>query len=386
MKLRGISPDEYTFAPLLKACCGFCETRVGESVHGEVIRCGFVRFGSIGIGIVELYTGFGDMESALKVFDELSKRDVVVWNLMIKGFCNKGDVNMGLFLFRQMNERSVVTWNSMVSYLARSGRDHEALGVFHEMCEQGVRLDEATLVSVLPVCARLGAVDTGKWLHEYALSTTLFRQFVSVGNALITFYCKCGDLETANKVFNAMSSKNVVSWNAMISGLAINSRGETGLELFEKMLSKGINPNDSTFVAALTCCVHAGLVEKARELFNLMMVNYHMEPKLEHYGCMVDVLGRSGLVKEAYELIRSMNVSPNAALWGALLSACRTHGDTKLAEVSVKELIKLEPWNSGNYILLSNIYAEEERWDDVEKVRVSMAENSVKKSPGHSAI
>ncbi|KAH7574640.1 hypothetical protein ACOSQ2_009130 [Xanthoceras sorbifolium] len=386
MKVRGICPDEYTFAPLLKACCGLCEVQVGEFVHGEVIRGGFERFGSIRIGVVELYTSFGEMEGASKVFGEMGQRDVVVWNLMIRGFCKRGDVDRGLGLFREMSERSVVTWNSMISYLARSGRDGEALRLFREMRDQGVELDEATVVTVLPVCARLGAVDMGQWIHSFVESSRLFRVVVSVGNALVDFYCKCGISETASKVFNEMHNKSVVSWNAMISGLAFNGKGELGVDLFEQMMSEGVSPNDATLVGVLACCAHAGLVEKARELFGSMNGRHHIEPKLEHYGCMVDVLGRSGHVREAYDLVRSMTISPNAALWGALLSSCHTHGDVELAERSVKELINLEPWNSGNYVLLSNIYAEEGRWDDVEKVRELMRQKSVTKSPGQSAI
>ncbi|KAJ0079535.1 hypothetical protein Patl1_22368 [Pistacia atlantica] len=366
MKSRGIWPDEYTFSPLLKACVSVSDVRDGQCVHGEVIRSGFECFGSVRIGVVEL--------------------DVIVWNLMIRGFCKRGDVEKGLHLFREMSERSVVSWNSMISYLSQSGMDSEALKLFHEMRDQGFELDEATIVSVLPVCARLGAVDVGEWIHSYAKSSGLYQNIVSVENALVDFYCKCGILETARKIFSEMPKKNVISWNAMISGLAFNGRGELGVEFFEQMMTEGLTPNPTTFLGVLTCCAHAGMVEKGWELFALMTERHHVEPNLEHYGCMVDVLGRSGCVREAYELITSMSIRPNATLWGALLSACRTHGDVELAEHAVKELINLEPWNSGNYVLLSNIYAEEGKWDGVEKVRVLMREKSIKKSPGESAI
>ncbi|XP_031281711.1 pentatricopeptide repeat-containing protein At1g09190-like [Pistacia vera] len=386
MKSRGIWPDEYTFSPLLKACVSVSDVRDGQCVHGEVIRSGFECFGSLRIGIVELYTKFDEMGHAMKVFDEMGQRDVIVWNLMIRGFCKRGDVETGLHLFREMSERSVVSWNSMISYLSQSGMDSEALKLFHEMRDQGFELDEATIVNVLPVCARLGAVDVGEWIHSYAKSSGLYQNIVSVENALVDFYCKCGILETARKIFSEMPKKNVISWNAMISGLAFNGRGELGVEFFEQMMTEGLTPNPTTFLGVLTCCAHAGMVEKGWELFASMTERHHVEPNLEHYGCMVDVLGRSGCVREAYDLITSMSIRPNATLWGALLSACRTHGDVELAEHAVKELINLEPWNSGNYVLLSNIYAEEGKWDGVEKVRVLMREKSIKKSPGESAI
>ncbi|XP_041016672.1 pentatricopeptide repeat-containing protein At1g09190 [Juglans microcarpa x Juglans regia] len=386
LKSRSIRPDEYTFAPLLKSCSGLCGLKIGKCVHADIIRVGFECFGSIRIGIIEFYVTCERMDDATKVFNAMSYRDVVVWNLMIRGFCKMGNVDMGLHLFRQMTERSIVSWNSMISSLAQSGRDNEALELFGEMWQQGLEPDEATVVIVLPVCARLGAVDVGQWIHSYSGSRGLLQDVISVGNSLVDFYCKCGNLEIAWNIFNEMPAKNVVSWNVMISGLAFNGKGETGVNLFEEMINKGMSPNGATFVGALACCAHSGLVERGRELFASMTANHRIHPKLEHYGCMVDLLGRSGCVGDAHGLIRSMAMKPNAALWGALLSACRTHGDLELAELTVKELINLEPWNSGNYVLLSNIYAEEGRWEEVEKVRVLMKEKCVKKAPGQSVI
>ncbi|XP_059648436.1 pentatricopeptide repeat-containing protein At1g09190-like [Cornus florida] len=386
MKNRWIWPNEFTFAPLLKSCTNLVDVKTGQGVHAEILRLGFERFGSIRIGIVELYTRCARMDDAMKVFDSMPQRDVIVWNLMIRGFCKMGDVGMGFRLFRQMSERSIVSWNSMISGLEKNGRDVEALELFHEMRDSEFEPDEATVVTVLPVCARLGAVDAGQWIHSYTESRGLYRDVISVGNALVDFYCKCGVLETAFMVFKGMPLRNVVSWNAMISGFSFNGKGEDGVNLFEEMISKGVNPNDSTFVGVLTCCAHGGLVQRGKDLFASMISNHQIKPKLEHYGCMVDLLGRSGCVKEAHHLICTMPMKPNAALWGSLLSACRTHGDMELVECAVKELIKLEPWNSGNYVLLSNIYAERGKWDEVEKVRVLMRENRVDKSPGQSMV
>ncbi|XP_021805047.1 pentatricopeptide repeat-containing protein At1g09190 [Prunus avium] len=386
MKDRGICPDEYTYAPLLKSCSNICDHRLGQCVHGQILRGGFECFSSIRIGVIDLYVTCGKMEDARKVFDWLSHRDVIVWNLMVRGFCKTGDVDTGLYLFRQMGERNVVSWNSMISCLAQCGRDTEALELFREMLDQRFEPDEATVVAVLPACAHLGDVEVGKWIHSYTDSIGLLKQVVSVGNSLINFYCKCGDLDAACSIFDQMPRKNVVSWNTLISGYAFNGRGELGIDFFEKMMNKGEGPNDATFVGVLTCCAHAGLVGKAKELFASMVVSHQLEPKLGHYGCMVDVLGRSGRLKETHDLIKSMPMKPNAALWGALLGACSTHGEVELAELAAKELINLEPRNSGNYVLLSNIYAEEGRWDEVEKVRDLMRENCIKKAPGQSAI
>jgi pentatricopeptide repeat protein len=325
------------------------------------------------------------MEDANKVFDEMSHREVVVWNLMIHGFCKLGDLETGLKLFKNMNQRSVVSWNIMISSLAQCKKDKEALELFREMLELGFEPDDATLVTVLPICARLGDFDAGEWIHSYGDAKGLLREIIAVGNSLVDFYCKCGNLEAAWSVFNEMADKNVVSWNAMISGLGYNGKGELGVDLFEEMLKEGVTPSDSTFVGVLACCAHAGLVDKGREFFNSMTFKFKLSPKLEHYGCFVDLLGRCGHVREAYDLIRTMPLRPSAALWGALLSSCRTYGDRKVAEIAAKELVRIEPWNSGNYVLLSNVYAEEGKWDEVEKVRVLMQGCGVKKVPGQSA-
>ncbi|CAL5381968.1 unnamed protein product [Camellia sinensis] len=298
MKSRGIWPNEFTFAPLLKSCSNLLDFKMGQGVHKEVISVGFESFSSIRIGIVELYVSCGMMEDAMKVFDEMPHRDVMVWNLMIRGFCEIGDFEMGFRLFRQMSEWSVVSWNVMISSLARSGRENEASEIFCQIRDNGFKPDEATVVSVLPVC---------------------------VWNSLVDFYCKCGILETAFTVFKDMPRKNVVSWNAMISGLAFNGKGELGVDLFEEMLSKDVKPNDATFVGVLACCAHAGLVQQGLDLFASMTTKHQIEPKIEHYGSMVDLLGRSGCVKEAHDLIRTMPMNPNATIWGTLLSACRTH-------------------------------------------------------------
>lgn len=382
---HNILPDNFTFPPLLKATSNLRDYDLGQCLHAHVTALGFYRHSPVEIGLLEVYSNCWKMEDANKVFDEMLHREVVVWNIMINGFCKMGDLEMGLKLFKRMGQRTVVSWNLMISCLAQRKKDGKAFGIFREMLEQGFEPDDATLVTVLPVCARLGDVDAGEWIHSYADGKGLLRKVISVGNSLVDFYCKCGNLEAAWKVFNEMTKKNVVSWNAMISGLGFNGKGELGVELFEKMARKGVTPSDSTFVGVLACCAHAGFVDKGREIFDSMTVKFKLSPKLEHYGCVVDLLGRCGHVKEAYDLIRNMPLMPNAALWGALLSACRTHGDREVAEIAAKELVRLEPGNSGNYVLLSNVYAEEGKWNEVEKVRVLMQGVGIKKNPGQSA-
>ncbi|XP_073042569.1 pentatricopeptide repeat-containing protein At1g09190-like [Primulina eburnea] len=387
MKRRGISPDEFTFAPLLKACANLREVKLGLGVYKEVLVFGFERFGSIRIGLLELCVNCERMRDAKRVFDEMCSRDVISWNLVIRGFCRCGDMKMGLSLFREMGQQSIVSWNTVISCLAQSGRLTDALGLFCEMLDKGFVPDEVTVVTILPVCARLGEVNIGKWVHSFVQSSGIYQEYVSIGNSLVDFYCKCGDLERALVVFEDMPRKNVVSWNSIISGLALNGKGELGVELFERMTNhNSVSPNDATFVGVLACCVHAGLLQRGRDFFSSMVTNHHIQLKLEHYGCMVDLLGRSGCVEEAYGMMQTMPMKPNAAIWGALLSACRAKGEMKLAECAVKELINLEPWNSGNYVVLSNIYAERGNWSGVEEMRMLMKQNLVSKTAGQSLI
>ncbi|XP_027366619.1 pentatricopeptide repeat-containing protein At1g09190 [Abrus precatorius] len=385
MKTRAISPDHYTFPPLLKSASNLRHCYLGQTLHAHLIQLALARHASVRVGIIQFYASCERMHDAHKMFDAMRDRDVIVWNLMIRGFCKVGDLEKGVKLFRQMKERSVVSWNMMMSCLVQSKKYDEALELFREMLEQGFEPDDASLVTVLPLCARLGAVDVGEWIHSYANAKGFLRDAINVGNSLVDFYCKCGNLQVSWGVFNGMPRKTVISWNAMISGLAYNGKGEVGVELFEEMVREGVEPNDSTFVGVLACCAHAGLVDRGRELFASMGVKFRVLPKLEHYGCVVDMLGRCGHVREARDLIRSMPMKPTAALWGALLSACRTYGDREMAERAARELVHLEPWNSGNYVLLSNIYAEEGRWDEVEKVRVLMRGGGIRKLPGQSA-
>ncbi|KAK4786558.1 hypothetical protein SAY86_010391 [Trapa natans] len=390
MRSRGIWADEYTFAPVLKACSSISDVVFGQGIHGEITRGGFESFTAIQIGIIELYTNCGKMGDAKKVFDEMPNRDmnvnVIAWNLMVRGLCRAGHVDTSLNLFRRMRERNVVSWNTIISCLGQSGKDREALGLFHEMREEGFEPDEATVVTLLPICARSGDADVGRWLDSYAESSGLLSDSISVGNAVIDFHCKLGDLEAASRKFKEMPRKNLVSWNTIIHGTAFNGRNELGIELFQEMMEKGETPNHTTFVGVLACCSHAGFVEKARELFISMRADHGLEPKIEHYGCMVDLLGRSGCVMEAHELIKEMPMKSNAAIWGSLLSACRSHGDVDVAESAIKELINLEPRNSGNYVLLSNLYAESGRWSEVEKVRDLMGQSCVEKLTGNSAV
>ncbi|XP_028762459.1 pentatricopeptide repeat-containing protein At3g29230-like [Neltuma alba] len=327
------------------------------------------------------YVGIGDLEAAQDLFDRMPTKDVVSWNSMIDGYAKIGNVSLARKFFYQMPIRNVVSWNSMLAIYVRSKNFSECLRLADRMMERGEAMpNEATLVSVLTACANLGRLDIGLRVHSYIKSKSI-KSDVLLSTSLLTMYAKCGAMDMAKEVFDEMPIKNVVSWNSMIMGYGLHGNGEKALELFMEMEKIGPQPNDATFICILSACTHAGMVMEGWWYFDHMRRVYKIEPKVEHYGCMVDLLARAGLMRNSEELIRRIPIKGEGgpALWGALLSACRTHSDSDLGKIVAKRLIELEPHDIGPYILLSNIYAAEGKWDDVEHVRLMIKEKGLQK-------
>lgn len=326
---------------------------------------------------------------ARQVFDEMRQRDVVSWNSILGGYLRCGALDAALGLFRLMEERNVISWNSIITGFVRSGRAKEALGLFHEMQLSGdgiLKPDKVTVASVVAACASLGALDQGKWVHHYLKQNRIELDMV-IGTALVDMYGKCGCVERAVEVFDEMPVKDVLAWTAMITTYAIHGFGEEALCLLEDMEMQGVMPNHVTFVGLLCACTHAGLVEEGCRLFDSMRLVYLVEPQSEHYACMVDLLGRAGLFEEVERLIRSIPMEPDVFVWGALLGACRTHRNVNLGERVAKYLIELDPQNHAFYVMLCDIYAEANRYEDVKRVRALMREGGIKKTvPGCSLI
>lgn len=245
--------------------------------------------------------------------------------------------------------------------------------------------NEITMVSILSSCAVLGALETGRWVHFF-IKKKRMKLTVTLGTALMDFYAKCGSVESSIEVFGKMPVKNFLSWTVLIQGLASNGQEKRALEYFYLTLEKNVEPNDVTFIGVLSACSHAGLVDEGRDLFVSMSRDFGVEPRIEHYGCMVDILGRAGLIEEAFQLIKNMPIQPSAVIWRTLLASCKVHKNVEIGEESLKQLIILEPTHSGDYILLSNIYASVGRWEDALKVRGEMKEKGIKKTPGCSLI
>ncbi|KAL1549729.1 pentatricopeptide repeat-containing protein-like protein [Salvia divinorum] len=384
---RCVLPTPHSFTLLFVACAKLSSRSHGQMVHGHFLKFGLDHDAYALTALVDMYAKMGLLRFARKVFDEMDAKDVPTWNSLISGYARRGDLDEALRCFLTMPSRNVISWTALISGYSQNGRYREALEMYLEMEREGiVRPNHVTIASVLPACANLGALEVGQRIEAYARANGYFRN-AFVCNAVLEMYARCGVIEKAMHLFDEIGGRrNLCSWNSMIMGFAVHGRCQGALDLFNQMLREGFTPDDVTFVGVILACTHGGMVEKGHELFNSMEQKFLIKPKLEHYGCMVDLLGRAGLVQEAYELIMAMPMKPDSVVWGALLGACSFHGNVKFAERAAEALFKLEPWNPGNYVILSNIYAKANKWNEVAKLRKFMKGSNTCKAAGHSFI
>lgn len=348
----GLKPDSFTLVRVLSACTQSGDMGSGEWIHNYAIDSGMAMNVFVTTALIDMYAKFGKMDKARNVFDKIPENDIVSWSVMIQGY-------------------------------ALNALPKEALDLFYQMQRENLDPDCYTMVGILSACAQLGALDIGNWAHKL-IDLNEFLNNPVLGTSLVDMYAKCGDMASAWRVFKEMKERDVVVWNSVISGLAMNGHVREVFGLFGQMKKLGLKPDANTFMGLLCGCTHGGFVNDGRKYFNNMKNLYSLTPSIEHYGCMVDLLGRAGLLNEAHKLIKSMPMKANAIIWGALLSGCRVNRDTELAEYVLQRLIELEPWNSSNYILLSNMYSTTQRWDEAEKIRLDMIERGIKKRPGYS--
>ncbi|GLU18168.1 hypothetical protein SLE2022_344820 [Rubroshorea leprosula] len=387
MLAHGAIPNSHTFPPLFKLVSSPCRPLHSQAFKRGVLVDPFVQTSLLGV-----YGKLGHLNDACKVFEEILNPCIVACNAMLDAFGRNGDVGSAVSLFESMRERDVVSWTSVINGFLRSGRFSDGIQVFEKMVTVGeagmgclVKPNEATFVSVLSCCANLdGGIGLyqGKQIHGYVVRNEALT--VYTGTALIDFYGKTGCLESARKIFSKMIAKKVCTWNAMISSLASSGKEEEALNMFENMKLEGVHPNEVTFVAVLTACARINLVEFGLELFKSMVSKYGVLPVMEHYGCVVDLLGRAGLLNEATEIIRTMPFQPDGSVFGALLGACKIHGAIELGNEVGKRLLELQPQHCGQYVLLSSLNADLERWDRAADLRKAMVEAGIRKIPAYS--
>lgn len=320
-----------------------------------MIRFGFVQDVLLQTTLLDVYGKSGYLDSACKLFDEMSIRDVTCWNAIIAG-------------------------------LAQGNRPDEALRTFKRMKDVGFKPNEITVLGALSACAQLGAVQEGENVYNYVKSQNLDVN-EQVCNVVIDMFGKCGFVGKAYTVFNGMRcKKTLVTWNTMIMVLGTNGEGVEAIKLFERMSEEGFRPDNLSYLAALCACNHSGMVDDGIKLFETMAKDGSVIPNIKHYGTMVDLLGRSGRLNEAYNIINSIPIAPDIVLWQTLLGACKTYGNVELAEKASRKLVEMGSSSDGDFVLLSNIYAAHHRWKDVGRVRDTMKNKEVKKVPGFSYI
>lgn len=336
--------------------------------------------------------GRGRLEDARTLFDDMPERDLIAWNVMITGYCKQGRMASARELFDRVPHRDTVSWNAMISGYVHSGAPAKAMDLFDEMRRDGQRPDEVTVLGLVSACADSGAIDFGQRIHS-GLSGAGASQSVLLCNALIDMYAKCGSLDGAVRVFRGMRERDVSTWNSIIGGLALHGHARKAVAFFEEMRSAAAaRPDEVTFVSVLVACSHGGMVEEGRAYFSLMRDGYAIEPNVKHYGCMVDMLGRAGRLKEAFGLAEEMKricgLKPNAVVWRSLLGACRTYGDVELGRRANSELLNMamDECAGGNYVLLSNLYASMGEWDGAEKMRTLMDDAGVMKAAGSALL
>ncbi|AQK95071.1 Pentatricopeptide repeat-containing protein [Zea mays] len=377
--------DGFAVVGALSASSGAGDLVVGRAVHGLIFRLGLDHEVVVGNALIDMYSQCGEFESAVKVFDRMFLKDEVTWGSMLHGHIKCAGLDSALSFFDLVPVRSAVAWTTLITGHVQGRQPVRALELFGRMVLEGHRPTHVTIVGVLSACADIGALDLGSVIHGYGSKCNASSNII-VSNALMDMYAKSGRIEMSFSVFQEIQSKDFFTWTTMISCCTVQGDGRKALELFQDMLRAGIVPNSVTFVSVLSACSHAGLIEEGRELFNRMRQVYKIDPRLEHYGCMIDLLGRGGLLEEAEDLIADMNLVPDIVIWRSLLSACLVHGNNRLAEIAGKEIIKIEPGDDGVYVLLWNMYASSNKWREAQELRQQMLTLEIFKKPGCSWI
>ncbi|KAI3683111.1 hypothetical protein L1987_83611 [Smallanthus sonchifolius] len=349
-----IKPDFVTYVTVLSMCTLLKNLKLAKELHCETIKTGFNPSVIVRNALVDVYAKCGNIEDALNQFENMKDRDIVSWNTIISACSYSEEYNLG---FRMISRMRI----------------------------EGVLPNMATILCMLPLCSTLGAKRQGKEIHLCVLKSG-FGSDVPISNALIEMYSKCGNLRNSVLVFEHMKIRDVVTWTALIYAYGMYGHGMMAITSFEDMKATGIIPDQIAFLAVIFACSHSGLVEKGRFYFNLMKKDYNIDPKIEHYACVVDLLARSGMSTEAEKFIISMPIKPDASIWGSLLSACRASGHMEIAERASNHIINLNSENTGYYILVSNVYASLGKWDQVRMVRKSIKTKGLKKDAGISWV
>ncbi|GAB2282454.1 hypothetical protein Dimus_016996 [Dionaea muscipula] len=345
--------------------------------------------GVVMLGLIQACTDLGDTKSGFAIHGYMLRKDmpmdIVLQTSLVAMYAKSGYLNLACHVFSKMPQKNVVSWSALISGFAQNGYAGDALELLIEMQRAGYTPDSVSLLGALLACSQIGYLKLGKSIHGYIVRRLEFEQILST--AVIDMYNKCGSLSSARLLFDMLSCKDVIAWNAMISSYGIHGCGNEALTLFIEMTkTNNVNPDDSTFASLLSALSHSGLVEEGQYWFCQMMERFKLRPRLKHYACVVDLLARAGRVEEASDLISTMPYEPGIAVWVALLSGCRNHGNFLIGEFAAKRVLELEPDDPGIYSLVSNFFASSRKWVEVAEVRKVMRDTGMSKVPGHSML
>ncbi|KAI3797531.1 hypothetical protein L1987_32789 [Smallanthus sonchifolius] len=351
----GLEPDHYSLVSAISSCSQVGKMNLGRCLHGYAVKRLMKERVSVSNSLIDMYGYIGDLKTARKLF------------------CR--------------TDKDIITWNTMISAYTHNGCYDEAFSLFNKMILEGTKPTPATLISMLSACAHMAAVEKGEQIHKYIEEHQLLSN-VTVATALVDMYAKCGQLEKSEKIFKKMTERDTISWNVMISGYGMHGDARSAKDTFRQMELSNVKPNELSFLALLSACNHAGLVKEGKSFFERMVDYYSLKPSLKHYTCMVDLLGRSGYLGEAENLVLSMpvGIDPDGGLWGALLSACKTHNNPEMGIRIAKRAIECDPKNDGYYVIISNLYDSIGMWEEAERLRNFMKERGVEKAVGWSVV
>ncbi|KAL2570270.1 hypothetical protein AAZX31_18G211300 [Glycine max] len=359
MRVAGVKDDVVTMVKVVLACTSLGEWGVADAMVDYIEENNVEIDVYLGNTLIDMYGRRGLVHMARGVFDRMQWRNLVSWNAMIMGYGKAANLVAAREFFDAMPHRDVISWTNLITGYSQAGQFTEAVRLFKVMMEAKVKPDEITVASVLSACAHIDSLDVGEAVHDYIRKYDV-KADIYVGNALIDIYCKCG--------------------------LAVNGFADSALDYFSRMLREGVQPSHGAFVGILLACAHAGLVDKGLEYYESMEKVYGLKPEMKHYGCVADLLSRSGNLQRAFEFIKEMPVTPDVVVWRILLSASQVHGNISLAEIATKKLLELDSSNSGKYVLSSNTYAGSNRREDAIKMRELMEQSNVQKPSGSSCI
>lgn len=389
MGLSRVRPNPVTISSILPACTDLKYLRSGKEIHAFVVKYGLGENLFVSSALVSMYASCLCIRQAQLVFDSMSQRDVVLWNVIITSYFSNNECNKGFSVFGRMRAEGVklnyASWNAVISGCLQNGLTEQALEMLGQMQGSGLKPNQITITSILPACANLESLRGGKEVHAY-VCRHFYSGDIAIMTALILMYAKCGMLEHSSRVFSMMTRKDIVTWNTMILANSMHGNGREALFLFHQMLASGIKPNSFTFAGVLSGCSHSKLVDEGLSTFYSISQDHSIEPDLGHYSCTVDVLSRAGRLEEAYEFMQKMPIEPSAGAWGALLAACRVYKNVEMGMVAAKKLFDIEPDNAGNYVLLYNILSNAKLWGEASEVRRLMRDKGITKAPGCSWV